>query len=96
MDFPEFVASVLGVQVDQFLLPSGDQEQQDPLENGVRRTEFEGFVKTILTFVGEHYDTVLVIDAISCQTDGINREDSQRLEGKRTLGVSRQHDWINS
>ena len=96
MDFPEFVASVLGVQVDQFLLPSGDQEQQDPLENVVQRTEFEGFVETILTFVGEHDDTVLVIGAISCQTDGINQEDSRHLEGKPTLSGSRQLDRINS
>ena len=83
MDFPEFVASVLVVRVDQFLLPSGDLEQQDPRKSEVRRTEFEGFVETILTFVEEHDDMVLVIDAILCQTDGINREDSRRLEGRQ-------------
>ena len=95
MDFPEFVASVLVVRVDQFLLPSGDLEQQDPLKNEVQRTEFEGFVETILTFVEEHDDMVLVIDAISGQIDGINRQDSRHLEEKLTLSGSRQRNRIN-
>ena len=85
----------LGVQVDQFWLPSGGQEQQDPLENVVQRKGFEGFVEIILVFGGVHDDMVLVIDAISGQTDGINREDSRHSEEKLTLNGSRRRDRIN-